>query len=150
MPGQPKIRDRPNVFKSFTLSPGFLSGGLTMADLKQSGTIPVVREVFMISVMTGARTSRYCLVRGVVIGSRSQLFEAVVKISFSMLASVTVSKSQMITPVWCEGFCSSPWLQPWGHQCWVACTVCVTLSRSGVFGACCWRRNEEDVTKRFF
>ena len=70
-----------------------------MADLKQSGTIPVVSEVFMILVMTGTRTSRYCLVRGVGIGSRLQLFEAFFKISFSMLASVTGSKSQNFEPV---------------------------------------------------
>ena len=31
----------------------------------------------------------YCLVRGFRIGSKLQLFEAVFKISFSMLASVT-------------------------------------------------------------
>ena len=48
-----------------------------MADLKQSGTMPVVREVFMILVMTRTRASRYCLVREVGIGSRLQLFEAV-------------------------------------------------------------------------
>ena len=48
-----------------------------MADLKQSGTMPVVREVFMILVMTGTRISRYCLLRGVGIGWRLQLFEAV-------------------------------------------------------------------------
>ena len=65
-----------------------------MADLKQSGTIPVVREVFMILVMTGTRASRYCLVRDVGIGSKLQLFEAVFKISCSILASVTGSKSQ--------------------------------------------------------
>ena len=65
-----------------------------MADLKQSGTMLVVREVFIILVMTGTRASRYCLVRGVGIGSRLQLFKAVFKISFSMLASVTGSKSQ--------------------------------------------------------
>ena len=41
-----------------------------MADLKQSGTMPVVREVFMILVMTGTRASRYCLVRDVGIGSK--------------------------------------------------------------------------------
>ena len=34
-----------------------------MADLKQSGTMPVVREVFVILVMTGTRASKYCLVR---------------------------------------------------------------------------------------
>ena len=33
-----------------------------MADLKLSGTMPVVREVFMILVMTGTRAPRYCLV----------------------------------------------------------------------------------------
>ena len=60
-----------------------------MADLKQSGTMPVVREVFMILVMTGTRATRYCLVRDVGIGSRLQLFEAVFRISSSMLASVT-------------------------------------------------------------
>ena len=65
-----------------------------MTDLKQPETMPVVREVFMILVMTGAGTSRYCLVRGVGIRKRLQLFEAVFKISFSMLASVTGSKSQ--------------------------------------------------------
>ena len=65
-----------------------------MADLKQSGTMPVVREVFMILVMTGTRASTYCLVRDVGIGSRLQLFEAVFRISSSMLASVTGSKSQ--------------------------------------------------------
>ena len=70
-----------------------------MADLKQSGNMPVLREVFMILVMTGTRTSRYCLVRGVGIGSRLQLFEAVFRISFSMLASVTGSKSQNLEPV---------------------------------------------------
>ena len=52
----------------------------------------------MILVMTGTRTSRYCLVRGVGIGSRL-LFEAVFKISFSMLASVRGSKSQNLEPV---------------------------------------------------
>ena len=70
-----------------------------MADLKQSGTIPVVREVFMILVMTGMRASRYCLVRDVGIRSRLQLFEAVFRISSSMLASVTGSKSQNLEPV---------------------------------------------------
>ena len=79
-----KIRDRPKVlffFKSFTSSHGFLSRGLTLADIKQSGTMSVVREVFMIIVMTGTRTSRCCLVRsrGVGIGSKLQLFEAVFK-----------------------------------------------------------------------
>ena len=70
-----------------------------MADLKQSGTMPVVREVFMILVMTGRRASRYCLVRDVGIGSRLQLLEAVFRISSSMLASVTGSKSQNLEPV---------------------------------------------------
>ena len=70
-----------------------------MADLKQSGTMPVVREVFMILVMTGTRASRYCLVRDVGIGSRLQLFETVFRISSSMLASVTGSKSQNLEPV---------------------------------------------------
>ena len=70
-----------------------------MADLKHSGTMPVVREVFMILAITGTRTSRYCLVRGVGIGSRVQLFEAVFKISSSMLASVTGSKSENLEPV---------------------------------------------------
>ena len=37
--------------------------------------------------------------RGVGIGSRLQLFEAVFKISFSILASVTGSKSQNLEPV---------------------------------------------------
>ena len=95
-----KIRDRPKVFfRSFTLSPGFFSRGLTMADLKQSGTMSVVREVFMILVMTGTRASRYCLVRDVGMGSSLQLFEAVFKISSSILASVTGSKSQNLEPV---------------------------------------------------
>ena len=70
-----------------------------MADLKQSGTMAVVREVFMTLVITRTRTCRYCLVRGVGIGSRLQLFEAVFKISFSMLASATDSKSQNLEPV---------------------------------------------------
>ena len=70
-----------------------------MADLKQSGTMPVVREVFMILVMTGTRASRYCLAKDVGIGSRLQLFEAVFRISSSMLASVTGSKSQNLEPV---------------------------------------------------
>ena len=86
-------------FRSFTSSPGFFSRGLTMADLKQSGAMPVVREVFMILVMTGTRASRYCLVRDVGIGSSLQLFKAVFKISSSMLASVTGSKSQNLEPV---------------------------------------------------
>ena len=42
-----------------------------MADLKQSGTMPAVREVFMILVMTGTRACRYCLVRDVGIGIES-------------------------------------------------------------------------------
>ena len=67
-----------------------------MADLKQSGTMQVVREVFMILVMTGTRTSWYYLVRGIEIGSRLQLFEAVFKISFSMLALVTGSKTVLL------------------------------------------------------
>ena len=50
-----------------------------MADLKQSGTMQIVREVFMILVMTGTRTSRYCLGKDVGIGSRLQIFEAVFK-----------------------------------------------------------------------
>ena len=54
--------------------------------------MPVVREAFMILVMTGTRTSRYCLARGVGIEWRLQLFEAVFKISFSMLASVTITR----------------------------------------------------------
>ena len=73
-----------------------------MADLKHSGAMSVVREVFMILVMTGTRTTRYCLVRDVEIGSRSQLFEAVFKISSSMLASVTGSKSRNLEPVNCS------------------------------------------------
>ena len=49
----------------------------------------------MILVMTGTRTSRYCLVRDVGIGSRLRLFFFFFfKISFSMLTSVTGSKSQ--------------------------------------------------------
>ena len=70
-----------------------------MADLKQSGSMPVVREVSMILVMTGTRISRYCLVRDVRIGSRLQLLEAVIKICFSMLASATGSKSQNFKPI---------------------------------------------------
>ena len=70
-----------------------------MADLQQSRTMPVVRKVFMILIITGMRTSRYCLVRSVGIGSGLQLFEAVLKISFSTLASVTGSKSQNFEPV---------------------------------------------------
>ena len=56
----------------------------------------------MILVMTGTRTSRYCLVRGVGIGSRLQFFEEVFKISFSMLASVRGLKSQNFKPVYCS------------------------------------------------
>ena len=70
-----------------------------MADLKQSGTMPVVREVLLIVVKTGTRSSRYCLVRGVGIGSRLQHFEAVFKISSSILAYVTGSKTQNFEPV---------------------------------------------------
>ena len=70
-----------------------------MADLKQAGTMSVVREVFIILVRTGTRTSRYCLVRGAGIGLRLQLFEAFFRISFSMFASVTGSKSQNFEPV---------------------------------------------------
>ena len=44
---------------------GLLHRGLTVAVLKQTGTVPVVREVFVILVMAGARTSGHCLVRGV-------------------------------------------------------------------------------------
>ena len=87
------------LFRSFASSPGFLSRGLTMADLKQSGTMPVVREVFVILVIAGMRTSRYCLVRGVGIESRLQLVETVFLIRFSMLSSVTSSKSQNLEPV---------------------------------------------------
>ena len=70
-----------------------------MADLKQSGTMPAVREVYMILVMTGTRAARYCLVRDVGIGLKLQLFEAVYRISSSTLASVTGSKSQNLKPV---------------------------------------------------
>ena len=68
-------------FKSFTSNPGFLKRGLTTAVFKQSSTMPVVREVFMILVITGTRTSWYCLERGGGTGSRFQIFEAVFKIS---------------------------------------------------------------------
>ena len=53
----------------------------------------------MILVMTGMRTSRYCLVSGVGIGSILKLFETVFQISFCMLVSVTGSKSQNLEPV---------------------------------------------------
>ena len=52
-----------------------------MAVLQQSTTMLVVRKVFMILVMIGMRTSRYCLVRGAGIGSRLQLFEALFKLN---------------------------------------------------------------------
>ena len=29
------------------------------------------------------------------------------------------------------------------------CIVCVSLSRTKVYGVCCWHRGEEDVTERF-
>ena len=35
-----------------------------MADLKQAGTMPLVRDVFMILVMAGTISSMYCFVRG--------------------------------------------------------------------------------------
>ena len=49
-----------------------------MADLKQSGTMPVVREAFMILVMTGTRASRYCLVRDVGHEQRITVFVSLV------------------------------------------------------------------------
>ena len=45
------------LFKPFISSPGFLSRGLTMADLKQPWTMLVAREVYMILVVMGTRTS---------------------------------------------------------------------------------------------
>ena len=62
-----------------------------MADLKQSGTMPVVREVFMILVMTGTRASRYCLVRDVGIGSRLNFLR---QFSESALACSLLSQVQ--------------------------------------------------------
>ena len=76
-----------------------------MADLKQSGTMPVVREVFMILVMTGTRASRYCLVRDVGIGSSLQLLRQFSKISSSMLASVTGFKvTELGTRKWLKNW----------------------------------------------
>ena len=59
-----------NFFKSFTSRPGFLRRGLTVAVLKMSEIMPVVREVFMILVMTGTKMYRHYSVRGVGIKSR--------------------------------------------------------------------------------
>ena len=62
-----------------------------MADLKQSGTMPFVRVVFMTLVITGTRTPMYFLVRGVGIGSRLQLLR---QFSKSALACPLLSQVQ--------------------------------------------------------
>ena len=41
---------------------------------------------------------------------------------------------EVITPVLCQGFCTFPWCQLWGHQCQVDCTASVPLSSCRVPG----------------
>ena len=50
-----------------------MSNGLTIADLKISGTMPVERLVFMMSWIGGRRISIQSNRRGVGIGSRGQV-----------------------------------------------------------------------------
>ena len=94
-----KIRDRPKVFQIIHIKSWLLKWRFDYGWLETVRDYASCERVFMILLMTGTRTSRYCLVRGVGIGSRLQLFEALFKISFSLLASVTGSKSQNLEPV---------------------------------------------------
>ena len=52
--------------------PGFLRMGVIAASLKEGGTIPVVREEFKMSVMSGVRLGRQALTRTEGMGSRGQ------------------------------------------------------------------------------
>ena len=61
--------------------------------------MPVVREVFMILVMTGTRTSRYCLVKGVGTRSRLQLLTQFSKSAEACLLLSQGSKPQNFEPV---------------------------------------------------
>ena len=58
---------------------------------------------------------------------------------------VSVDYGEVITAVWCNGFCRRPWCRLWGHQCQI-CTVCVALSRTGVYGDCCSYGSKKGVT----
>jgi hypothetical protein len=55
--------------------------GRTTADLKLSGTTPVAREVFMMSVIDGSSVSRHSVKRKPGRGSRSQVLMAVLVMS---------------------------------------------------------------------
>lgn len=53
--------------------PGFLSIGVIAATLKAEGTVPEVREEFMMAVMSGLRQVRQCLTSADGIGSNRQV-----------------------------------------------------------------------------
>jgi hypothetical protein len=59
--------------RSFWFSEGFLSSGLTRADLNIEGKDPDERELLMTEVIEGRRTSKHSINNGVGNGSRSQV-----------------------------------------------------------------------------
>lgn len=55
--------------KSFGSRPGFFRIGVTAAILRDEGTVPEMREEWIMSVMRGDREGREVLIRGVGRGS---------------------------------------------------------------------------------
>ena len=53
--------------------PGFLSIGVMAATLKEEGTVPDVREEFMITIISGLRQGRQCLTNADGMGSSGQV-----------------------------------------------------------------------------
>jgi len=61
------------LLKIFGSKPGFLSIGVTAADLKNEGTIPVVRDACIMVEIRGSREGRQDLIKLVGRGSNRQV-----------------------------------------------------------------------------
>ena len=96
------------LLKSFGSEPGFFSIGLTAADLKSAGTIPVDSEEWMMVDMRGNRQGRQDLTRTVGKGSSWQvdgLDSATTKCPGPVIAKqvqiITTPPPYPIVHIWC-------------------------------------------------
>ena len=100
------------IFKSFWSSVGFLSNGVTSADLKHAGTYPSISDLLIILVIDGIRSSTHIEKREFEIGSKSQDFNGAFKIIDLTYSSDTGSKGERIDP----SDSKTAWIYPKAHH----------------------------------
>ena len=76
----------------------FFKSGLTIACLKSAGTFDVVRDAFIVAVISGTNSCEHCFINHVGIGSNSHYLTGADATNRSTFDSVTVSKQTSGTP----------------------------------------------------